>query len=185
MRSRVAGALATLLFPLLACSAGQKGTPMTLTITSPAFAANASIPSQFTCEGANISPELKWSGVPPQAKSLALIVDDPDAPDPAHPKTTWVHWVAYDIPASASGAAENAGSQGIPGARLGTNDFGNPGWGGPCPPIGRHRYFFKLFALDTQLGDLGKPHKAALEKAMRGHILARGELVGTYQKTKT
>ena len=182
MRSRVAGPLATLLFPLLACSAGQKGAPMTLTVSSPAFAANAAIPTQFTCEGPNISPELKWSGVPDQAKSLALIVDDPDAPDPAHPKTTWVHWVAYDIPASASGAPENAGQQGITGARPGLNDFGNPGWGGPCPPIGRHRYFFKLYALDTALGDLGEPTKAQLEAAMKGHVVAHAELVGTYQR---
>ncbi|HEX9108140.1 MAG TPA: YbhB/YbcL family Raf kinase inhibitor-like protein [Longimicrobiales bacterium] len=184
MRSRVASALATVLVPLLACSAGQKGAPMTLTITSPAFAANASIPSQFTCEGPNISPELKWSGVPAQAKSLALIVDDPDAPDPAHPKTTWVHWVAYDIPVASAGVPENAGKLGVPGARAGKNDFGDAGWGGPCPPIGRHRYFFRLFALDTQLGDLGQPDRAALDKAMKGHILAQGELVGTYQKTR-
>ncbi len=184
MLSRLAGVSATLFFPLLACSAGQKGAPMTLTITSPAFAANASIPAQYTCEGPNISPELKWSGVPPQARSLALVVDDPDAPDPAHPKTTWVHWVTYDIPATVTGLPENAGKQGIPGARTGKNDFGNPGWGGPCPPIGRHRYFFKLYALDTQLGDLKVPDKAALEKAMKGHILAQGELVGTYQKAR-
>ena len=157
---------------------------MTLSITSPAFAANGAIPTRFTCEGEDLSPPLEWSGVPAGAKSLALIVDDPDAPDPKHPRTTWVHWVAYDIPASTTGLPENAGKQPAPGARAGLNDWKRAGWGGPCPPIGRHRYFFKLYALDAMLGDFGQPTKAELEQAMRDHILARGELVGTYQKTR-
>jgi hypothetical protein len=156
---------------------------MALTLTSPAFPPNGEIPTVHTCEGADTSPPLAWSSVPPGTKSLALVVDDPDAPDPAAPKTTWVHWVVYDIPAAASGlpAAARAGT--LPaGAREGRNDWKRPGYGGPCPPIGRHRYFHKLYALDTTLGDLGAPTKAALEKAMQGHVLEKAELVGTYQK---
>ncbi len=186
MRVRLLKLATAGLLPLLACSASRKGgeAPMSLTITSSAFAANGAIPARFTCEGEDVSPPLAWSGVPAGARSLALIVDDPDAPDPRNPRTTWVHWVAYDIPASATGIPENAGKEGIPGAKTGLNDWKRPGWGGPCPPIGRHRYFFKLFALDTTLGDLGRPGKAQLEKAMTDHVLARGELIGTYQKTR-
>ena len=174
------------LLPLLACSASrtQGGAPMSLAITSSAFAPNGAIPPRFTCEGADVSPPLEWTGVPTGARSLALIVDDPDAPDPRKPTTTWVHWVTYDIPATAPGIPENAGKQGIPGARPGLNDWKRPAWGGPCPPIGRHRYFFKLYALDTQLGDLHQPTKARLEQAMHGHVLAQGELIGTYQKAR-
>lgn len=157
--------------------------PMTLAVTSPAFQNQGSIPSRYTCEGEDVSPALEWSGVPTGTRTLALIVDDPDAPDPAAPKTTWVHWVVYDIPANATGLAESAGRSPAPaGARQGLNDWKRPGWGGPCPPIGRHRYFFKLFALDTTLRSLDRPTKAQLEKAMAGHVLARGELVGLYQK---
>jgi Raf kinase inhibitor-like YbhB/YbcL family protein len=184
MHWRVAVSAAAVTLALLACSPGQKGgAPMTLTITSPAFAANGSIPSRFTCEGEDASPALQWSGVPPATKSLALVVDDPDAPDPRAPRTTWVHWIAYDIPPSATAIPENAGKLGIPGARPGLNDWKRPAWGGPCPPVGRHRYFFKLYALDTTLGDLAQPTSAQLESAMKGHILAQGELIGTYQKT--
>jgi Raf kinase inhibitor-like YbhB/YbcL family protein len=151
-------------------------------LTSPAFNANGEIPKTYTCQGKDISPPLSWGDVPTQAKSLALIVDDPDAPDPAAPKRVWVHWVLYNIPFTASGLAE--GIKSLPaGAKEGSNDWGRTGYGGPCPPIGRHRYFFKLFALDAQLPDLGKPNKAALEKAMQGHILDKAELMGTYQKT--
>ena len=156
---------------------------MALTLTSPAFESNGEIPTEHTCEGADTSPPLAWTGVPPGAKSLALIVDDPDAPDPAAPKTTWVHWVVHDIPPAASGlpAAAKAGAL-PPGTREGLNDWKRAGYGGPCPPIGRHRYVHKLYALDTTLGDLGKPTKAALEKAMQGHVIEKAELVGTYQK---
>ncbi len=186
MRLRFLELAAVLLCPLLACSASRKGgeAPMSLTITSSAFQPDGSIPSRFTCEGEDVSPPLAWSGAPAGTKSFALIVDDPDAPDPKNPKTTWVHWVAYDIPASATAIPEGAGKQGIPGARPGLNDWKKPAWGGPCPPIGRHRYFFKLFALDATLGELGRPTKAQLEKAMADHVLARGELIGTYQKTR-
>jgi Raf kinase inhibitor-like YbhB/YbcL family protein len=156
---------------------------MSLTLTSSAFPHNGAIPQQYTCEGKDLSPPLAWSGVPAAAKSLALIVDDPDAPDPAAPKLTWVHWVLYNIPASASGVPE-AVKQLPPGTREGLNDWQRTGYGGPCPPIGRHRYFHKLYALDTALPDLGKANKAKLEGTMKGHILAQAELVGTYQKRK-
>ena len=156
---------------------------MTLTLTSQAFRQGGEIPAQHTCEGADVSPPLAWSGVPANAKSLALIVDDPDAPDPAAPKMTWVHWVLYNIPPTATGLLDGATAQALPGGTLeGTNDFKRAAYGGPCPPVGRHRYFHKLYALDTVLPDLKSPSKAALEKAMQGHVLTHAELVGTYQK---
>jgi Raf kinase inhibitor-like YbhB/YbcL family protein len=156
---------------------------MTLTLTSPAFKPGAEIPVKYTCEGADTSPPLEWSGVPPRAKSLALIVDDPDAPDPKAPKMTYVHWVLYDIPPTATRLAEGAAKGGLPpGTREGKNDWKRTGYGGPCPPIGRHRYFFKLYALDTELVDLGAPPKPQLEKAIEGHVVETAELIGTYQK---
>ncbi|MCR4338858.1 MAG: YbhB/YbcL family Raf kinase inhibitor-like protein [Gemmatimonadaceae bacterium] len=157
---------------------------MSITVVSAAFAPNAEIPARFTCEGEDISLPLAWSGAPAKTKSFALISDDPDAPDPKAPKMTYVHWVLYDIPVSVTSLGEGASTHLPAGVREGLNDWKRTGWGGPCPPIGRHRYFFKLYALDTALGDLGSPTKAALEKAMEGHILAQGELVGTYQKRK-
>jgi Raf kinase inhibitor-like YbhB/YbcL family protein len=112
-----------------------------------------------------------------------LIVDDPDAPDPAAPKRVYVHWVLYDIPTSLTNIAEDGERDAVKaGARGGKNDWSRTGYGGPCPPIGRHRYFFKLYALDTMLGDLGIPSKKELERAMRGHVLATAELMGTYQR---
>ena len=154
---------------------------MTLTLSSPAFTHNGDVPSRHTCEGEDLSPQLVWSGVPAQAKSLVLIVDDPDAPDPKAPKMTWVHWVLYDLPLSQGGLPEDARS--LPaGTRQGKNDWKRTGWGGPCPPVGRHRYFFKLYALDALLGDIGTPTKVQLEQAMEGHVLAEAQLVGTYQK---
>ncbi len=156
---------------------------MSLALTSPAFAPGGEIPAVHTCEGKDLSPALEWSGLPAGAKSLALVVDDPDAPDPKAPRMTWVHWVLYDIPPGATGLAEGAGS--LPaGTRQGRNDWRRTGYGGPCPPIGRHRYFFKLYALDRMLGDLGTPDKARLKKAMEGHVIARAELMGTYQKIR-
>ena len=156
---------------------------MSLVLTSPTFAHQGAIPAQHTCEGANTSPALAWSGVPAGAKSLVLIVDDPDAPDPAAPKTTWVHWLLYNLPASAGGLPAAITTAALPaGTREGTNDWKRTGYGGPCPPIGRHRYFHKLYALDVVLPDLHQPTKAQLEAAMAGHILASTELVGTYQK---
>ena len=153
---------------------------VTLTLTSSAFAAGAEIPTKYTCEGPDVSPPLAWSGVPAGTQSLALIVDDPDAPDPAAPKRTWVHWVVVDISPEVTSLTEGAAPKG---ARVGANDWKKTAWGGPCPPIGRHRYFFKLYALDRTLG-LDKASKADVEKAMAGHILAQGELIGTYQKKK-
>jgi Raf kinase inhibitor-like YbhB/YbcL family protein len=159
------------------------GVAMALTLTSPAFGPNGAIPKKHTCEGDDVSPALVWSGVPAGAKSLAIIVDDPDAPDPAAPRTTWVHWVVYDIPPTQTGLPEGAGRSPLPaGARDGVNDWKRPGYGGPCPPVGRHRYFHKLYALDAQLGELKNPTKATVENAMRGHVLDKTELVGTYQK---
>jgi Raf kinase inhibitor-like YbhB/YbcL family protein len=155
---------------------GQK--PME--IHSTAFKANQEIPQTYTCEGKDISPPLSWSGVPPQTKSLVVIVDDPDAPDPKAPKMTWVHWVVFNLAAGSSGLTE--GVTALPdGAREGVNDFNRKRYGGPCPPIGRHRYFHKLYALDTVLS-LEKPTKSDVEKAMEGHVLAKSELIGTYQK---
>ena len=158
---------------------------MPLTLTSPAFKSQGEIPAKHTCEGADVSPPLEWSGVPARARSLALIVDDPDAPDPQAPKMTYVHWVLYDIPTTASRLAEGAARGGLPpGTREGTNDWKRTGYGGPCPPIGRHRYFFKLYALDAELPDLGAATKPRLEKAMEGHVVEKAELVGTYEKKK-
>jgi Raf kinase inhibitor-like YbhB/YbcL family protein len=157
---------------------------MSITITSSAFAPNAEIPSKYTCDGDDASPPLAWSGAPANTKSFALIVDDPDAPDPEAPKMTYVHWLLYDIPAAVTSLGKGASTHLPSGVREGINDWKRTGWGGPCPPIGRHRYFFKLYALGTTLGNLGSLAKPALERAMQGHILAQGELVGTYQKRK-
>jgi Raf kinase inhibitor-like YbhB/YbcL family protein len=157
---------------------------MSLTLTSPSFKDHAEIPRAHTCQGADRSPALAWSGVPAGTRSLALIADDPDAPDPAAPKMTWVHWVLYDLPPDSTGLPEGARAASLPpGTREGVNDFGGTGYRGPCPPIGRHRYFFKLFALDAVLPDLGRPSKLALEKAMEPHVLGSAHLVGTYQKS--
>jgi Raf kinase inhibitor-like YbhB/YbcL family protein len=157
---------------------------MTLVLTSQAFEHDGDIPQRYTCEGRDVSPPLDWTGIPERTQTLALIVDDPDAPDPAAPSTTWVHWVLYNIPASAAGLAENCGARGgFPHARDGRNDWGRAGYGGPCPPIGRHRYFHKLYALDGVLPDLKLPDKARLTAAMKDHVLAEAVLIGRYRKT--
>jgi hypothetical protein len=150
-------------------------------LESPAFADRESIPTKYTCEGEDVSPALSWSNLPAGTQSLALIMDDPDAPDPKAPKRTWVHWVLYEIPADATGLPE-AATELPTGTREGLNDWGRTGYGGPCPPIGEHRYFHKLYALDASLGDLSEPTKAELEQAMTGHVLAEAQLVGTYEK---
>jgi hypothetical protein len=150
-------------------------------LLSGAFGHNQPIPRKYTCDGKDISPPLSWSGVPANAKSLVLIVDDPDAPDPAAPRMTWVHWVLYNIPPTASGLSE--GAMDLPaGAQQGANDWHRLGYGGPCPPVGRHRYFHKLYALDNVIHGLSRPPKSAIEMAMRGHVLAQAELIGTYQR---
>jgi Raf kinase inhibitor-like YbhB/YbcL family protein len=151
-------------------------------LTSTAFENGGSIPTTFTCEGEDRAPPLTVHEVPENAKSLALIVDDPDAPDPEAPKRVWVHWVLCNVPPNAHTLPEDRGD--LPGAIEGLNDWGRIGYGGPCPPIGRHRYFFKLYALDTLLPELEQPTKSDLEHAMEGHVLAQAELVGTYQKQK-
>ena len=158
---------------------------MSLVVTSPAFEQGAEIPSLHTCEGRDVSPALAWTGVPARATSLVLIVDDPDAPDPRAPKMTWVHWVLYNLPPTTQGLPEAVSASDLPqGTREGLNDWKRTGYGGPCPPIGRHRYFHKLYALDRLLPDLGAPTKASLESAMQGHVLAQAGLMGTYQKRK-
>ncbi len=158
---------------------------MELALSSPAFTQGAAIPALFTCEGRDVSPALDWTGVPEATKSLVLIVDDPDAPDPMAPKMTWVHWVLYNLPPTARGLAEAVAPKDLPpGTREGTNDSQRAGYGGPCPPIGRHRYFHKLYALDTVLPDLAAATKAQVETAMKGHVIAHAELMGTYQKSK-
>ena len=156
---------------------------MTLALYSPAFAEQGEIPQRYTCEGADTSPPLSWSGVPAGTQSLVLIVDDPDAPDPAAPRMTWVHWLLYNLPPDSAGLAE--GAKGLPeGTRQGVNGWGRTGYGGPCPPVGRHRYFHKLYALDTRLPDLQHPDKAGLERAMQGHVLAQAQLLGLYRKAR-
>jgi Raf kinase inhibitor-like YbhB/YbcL family protein len=152
-------------------------------LTSSAFADGGEIPLRYTCEGEDIAPALEWADLPAGTQSVALIVDDPDAPDPAAPRMTWVHWVLYDLPANSQGLPER-GEPLPPGTREGLNDWGRSGYGGPCPPVGRHRYFFKLYALDAQLGDIATPKKAGVEQAMQGHVLESAQLVGTYQKGK-
>jgi hypothetical protein len=157
---------------------------MALSLSSPVFDHNGAIPKLYTCQGKDISPAINWTGLPNGTKSVVLIVDDPDAPDPAAPKRTWVHWVLYNIPPTASGLPEGVNATGLPsGSRQGRNDWDRTGYGGPCPPIGRHRYFHKLYALDIVLQDLKQPNKATVLEAMEGHVLESAELIGTYQKT--
>ena len=156
---------------------------MSLTLNSTAFTHGEAIPVKHTCQAEDLSPPLRWEGVPENAKSLVLIVDDPDAPDPKAPKTVWVHWVLYNLPPAAEGLSEGTTQRNLPGgAKEGLNDWIRVGYGGPCPPIGRHRYFHKLYALDTVLDDLNHPSKAQLEAAMRGHVIAQTEMIGTFEK---
>jgi len=157
---------------------------MTLSLNSSVFNEGGVVPSKYTCEGDDVAPPLEWDGVPENAQSLVLIVDDPDAPDPDDPRMTWVHWVVYNLPSDVRGLPEGAMADMLPvGTKQGLNDWNNIGYGGPCPPIGRHRYFFKLYVLDTILEDLSSPTKVEVETAMQGHVIAQAELVGTYKKT--
>ena len=157
---------------------------MSMELMSDAFQPGGEIPSRFTCEGDDVSPSLGWRNVPSGAASLVLIVDDPDAPDPQAPRMTYVHWLLYNLPVDADGVREAVTPHDLPDGTLqGRNDWNRTGYGGPCPPIGRHRYFFKLYALDTTLPDLAQPTKSTLEARMQGHVIAHCELIGTYQKS--
>ncbi len=154
---------------------------MVVTVTSSAFDSMQAIPATYTCDGDNGSPPLSWNGIPKSARSIVLICDDPDAP-----AGTWVHWVCYNIPPHVDSLA-----QGVPaadalacGGRQGTNDFRRLGYGGPCPPGGTHRYFFKVYALDIMLNLPAGKTKKDIEKAMKGHVMASGELVGTYSRKR-
>jgi Raf kinase inhibitor-like YbhB/YbcL family protein len=155
---------------------------MPFALRSSAFRPLGEIPQQYTCEGADRAPPLDWRDAPKGTQSFALIVDDPDAPDPKAPKMTYVHWVLYNLPPKTTSLPENEPYPA--GTKQGKNDWKRTGYGGPCPPIGRHRYFFKLYALDTVLPDLKSPTKAELEKAMEGHVLGKTDLMGTYEKKK-
>ena len=153
---------------------------MNLPVTSTAFTEGRPIPDKYTCSGPNVSPPLQWSSAPTGVKSFALIADDPDAP-----VGTWVHWVLYNLPPASTSLAENLPpSPELPdGSKQGVNDFGQPGYGGPCPPAGKpHRYFFKIYALDAVLSLKSGATKKELLRAMDGHVLAQGQLMGTYQR---
>jgi Raf kinase inhibitor-like YbhB/YbcL family protein len=172
-----------LLLGVWAAAGAAQGAGMEL--ESSAFVDQGEIPRRYTCEGEDVSPPLAWSGLPEGTRSLVLILDDPDAPDPAAPRMTWVHWVLYNLPPEVAGLAEAVAPSGLPAStRPGRNSWKRSGYGGPCPPIGRHRYFHHLYALDMVLPDLDEPSAAALRKAMEGHVLGRSELVGTYEKSR-
>jgi Raf kinase inhibitor-like YbhB/YbcL family protein len=179
---RISILIGFLLF-LFSTSPVSGATTMALTIISPVFLNNGMIPTRYTCEGEDISPPLAFGGIPPGTASLALIVDDPDAPDPAAPKMTWVHWLVYNFDPAIAGLSGGV-TELSPPAMGGRNDFGRTRYGGPCPPIGNHRYMFKLYALDTMLPDLGTPDKETLLRAMEGHILDKAVLIGRYQKQR-
>jgi len=182
MRLRLLIALLVLMFGGVGCRqaaapAPQRETAMSIQITSPAFSEGNPIPKKYTCDAEDISPPLAWSGVPAGATSLALIADDPDAP-----VGTWVHWVIFNLPPTLTGLIEGiAKTPTVEGGQQGNNDFRKTGYGGPCPPRGKsHRYFFKLYALDQELKLPSGASKADLENAMKGHVLAMGQLMGKY-----
>jgi Raf kinase inhibitor-like YbhB/YbcL family protein len=183
---------ATLAALLLGCGCGAPADPpglddpgkMTITLTSPAFAEGGAIPKVHTCDGKDNSPPLAWSGVPKLARSLALVCDDPDAP-----RGTWTHWLLFNVapgvsalPAAVPVAVQVTLDPASAPARQGRNDFGKPGYGGPCPPRGTHHYVFRLFALDTDLAPAAGSSRKTLLSAIQGHILAEGRLVGTYAR---
>ena len=155
-----------------------------LTIRSPAFSHGGAIPPLHTCQGKDVSPALEFSGAPAGTRSLALVVHDPDAPDPKAPRIDWVHWLLYNLPPDCKGLVQGVSESALPPGTLpAVTDFRRTGYGGPCPPIGTHRYFFVLHALDVVLPDLGTPARPRLEGEFKGHVLARAELMGTYKKS--
>lgn len=156
---------------------------MALQLESPAFHHNAEIPRRHTADGSNVSPPLTWSGIPGETASLALIVVDPDAPDPEAPGVPFVHWVVYNLPPDCAALPEGVTLDALPDAAgEGLNDAHQRGWTGPKPPLGRHRYYFRLYALSARLPDLGAATRADVERAMAGLTLAQTELVGTYER---
>lgn len=184
---RLAGVVAFALCSAACSSPAGAGGPtdaaMTFHLTSPSFAHEQPIPPRHTSDGEDVSPPLRWTDPPAGARSFALVVHDPDAPDPRAPRRDWGHWVIYDLPPETRSLPEDVKAAGLPhGAREGKNDWGQIGWRGPSPPVGRHRYFFELHALDKVLPDLGTPSRHDLEAAMKGHVIATAALVGTYAK---
>ncbi len=192
MKRRICMALALCVVGLLimGCGGGRAPTPPptpaapartvgALALTSPAFAAGGEIPRKYTCDGEDVSPPLEWGAPPAGTQSLALIMDDPDAP-----MGTWDHWLLYNLPADARSLPEGVAPDATrpDGSRHGKNSWGRVGYGGPCPPGGQHRYFFRLYALDIPLDLPAGANKAQLLAAMSGHILAQGELMGTYRR---
>ncbi len=186
MLRNVVGLAVALMLLLSSCDESEQvglrakgGKDMDIKITSPAFENEGLIPAKYTCDGEDISPPLKWDAVPEDTKSIALISDDPDAP-----VGTWVHWVLFNLPPDTRELKENIPpDKTLPnGAKHGTSDFGRIGYGGPCPPSGTHRYFFKIYALDTELDLQADAGKRDLLKAMEGHILAEGRLIGKYKR---
>ena len=156
---------------------------MTFELTSPSFQHGEALPTVYTCQGADRSPALRWNGTPVGTQSLALIVEDPDVPDPAHPVRTWIHWVLSDLPPETTTLAEGIKAWELPeGTREGTNDWNRKGYGGPCPPIGRHRYYFRLYALSAPTGLPSGASREELARALEGKVLGRAELMGTYQR---
>ena len=160
-------------------SSREGGETMSIELTSSAFEHEGMIPVKYTCDGEDMSPPLSWSGIPEEVETIALIADDPDAPG-----KTWVHWVLFNLPADMTSMDENMSTEATlkNGALQGITDFGRHGYGGPCPPGGTHRYFFKIYALDTTLNLDSTARKSDVVKAMDGHILAKGELMGRYQR---
>jgi Raf kinase inhibitor-like YbhB/YbcL family protein len=167
----IIGSVAMLVGTIASFAAGEGR----MKITSPAFHEGANIPSKFTCDGSNTSPPLQITGAPPEAKSLALISDDPDAPG-----GSFAHWVVWNIPPQTGSIAEGSAPKGV----QGTNDFGKSGYGSPCPPSGTHRYYFRVFALDRELDLHSGAKRSQLDAAMKGHVLAQGELIGRYARKK-
>lgn len=156
---------------------------MRMAISSPAFRHEEPILERFTCDGEDVSPPLHWTGVPEASQTLALIVEDPDAPDPAAPQHIFTHWIIYNLPPDSTGLVENVTLETLPrGARFGQNDFERTRWGGPCPPTGRHRYYFKLYALDSPVPTAHVLTRSGLLAAIDGHVLRYAELIGTYEK---